>query len=153
VNMWVDLDRRIKTAADGRRLGLDGGLDPAAEAVPRRRALRAEAERGAEVFSAVVGGAYAEAVEYGSGESRGIAIRGGRLVAWREEGGRREVLADLLLDERSAELVYEALKRTDGAQFGALFEAVANAEMCIGADGRASFCCEGFDCAAELLGA
>jgi hypothetical protein len=106
----------------------------------------------AEAFFTVVGGAYAEAVEYRSGESRGIAIRGGRLVAWREGGGRREVLVNLLLDKHDAELVYEALKRIDGAQFGMLFDVITNAEICIGADGRAHICGEGFDYVAELLG-
>jgi hypothetical protein len=102
--------------------------------------------------STVVGGAYAEAVEYRSGESRGIAIRGGRLVVWREDGGRRKVLVDLLLDKHDAELVYEVLRRIDGVQFGTLFDVVTNAEVCIGADGRAHLCGEGFDCVAELLG-
>jgi hypothetical protein len=106
----------------------------------------------AEAFSTVVGGAYAEAVECRSGESRGIAIRGGQLAAWREGGRRREVLADLLLDKHDAELVYEVLRRIDGAQFGTLFDVVTNAEVCIGADGRAHLCGEGYDCVAELLG-
>ncbi len=107
----------------------------------------------AEVFSTVIGDAYAEAVEYRSGESRGIAIRGGRLVVWKKEGGRRKVLVDLLLDKHNAELVYEALKRIDGTQFDTLFDVVTNAEICIGADGRAHFCDESFDYVSELLGA
>jgi hypothetical protein len=57
-------------------------------------------------------------------------------------GGRREVLVDLLLDKHSAELAYEVLRRIDGAQFGTLFDVITNAEVCIGADGRAHFCDE-----------
>jgi hypothetical protein len=100
----------------------------------------------AEVLSTVVGGNCAEAVERGSGGSRGISLRGDQLTVWVERGGRREVLLDVLLDRYSAEQVYEALKRLeDGAQFGILFDVLTNAEMCIGVDGRVHFCDEGFD--------
>ncbi len=100
----------------------------------------------AEVLVTVVGGNYAEAVERGSDGSRGISIRGDRLVVWTEKGGRREALLDVLLDRYSAEQVYEALKRLDGgAQFGLLFDVLTNAEVCIGVDGRVHFCDEGFD--------
>jgi hypothetical protein len=105
---------------------------------------------GAEVFSTVVGEGYAEAVEHGSGGSRGISLSGGRLVMWVEAHGRREVLLDVLLDRHSAELVLEALKRVDGAQFDLLFKALTNAEMCVGVDGRVHFCDEGFDYAVGL---
>jgi len=100
----------------------------------------------AEVLSTVVGEGYAEAVEHGSGGSRGISLSGGRLVVWTEERGRREVLIDVLLGRHSAELVLEALKRLeDGVQFDLLFNVLTNAEMCVGADGRVYFCDEGFD--------
>lgn len=107
----------------------------------------------AEAFSTVVGGTYAEAVEYRSNRSRGIALHGERLTLWVDVGGHREAVLDLLLDKHDAGLVYEVLKRIDGAQFGMLFDVIANAEICIGADGRARFCDEGFDYVAELLGA
>ena len=100
----------------------------------------------AEVFSTVVGEGYAEAVEHGSGGSRGISLRGGRLVVWTEERGRREVLIDVLLDRGDAVAVYEALKRLeDGMQFNQLFNVLTNAEMCVGTDGRVHFCDEDFD--------
>jgi len=107
----------------------------------------------AEVFSTVVGEGYAEAVERGSGGSRGISLRGGRLVVWTEERGRREVLIDVLLDRGNAVAVYEALKRLeDGAQFDLLFNVLTNAEMCVGADGRVHFCDDGFDYVVEGRG-
>ncbi len=100
----------------------------------------------AEVLVTVAGGAYAEAVERGGGGSRGISLRGDRLVVWMEGGSRREALLDAVLDRYSAEQVYEALKRLDGgAQFGMLFDVLTNAEVCIGVDGRVHFCDEGFD--------
>jgi hypothetical protein len=95
-----------------------------------------------EVLTTVVGDAYAAAVEHGS-EIRGISIRGDRLTVWR--GGRREVLLDALLDEGDAGLVVEAVKRIrDSMQFDELFNALMNAEMCGGDDGRVHICDEGF---------
>ncbi len=100
----------------------------------------------AEVLVVEIGDNYAEAVKRGGGGSRGISLRGDRLVVWTEEDGGREVLLDAVLDRYSAERVYEALKRLeDDAQFDVLFDVLTNAEVCIGVDGRVSFCDEGFD--------
>jgi hypothetical protein len=98
----------------------------------------------AEVFVTAFGDGYAEAVEHGSGGSRGISLHGDRLVVWVERGGRREVLLDVLLDRGDAGRLEKALVE-DGAQFDLLFNVITNAEMCIGVDGRAHFCDEGFD--------
>ncbi len=99
----------------------------------------------AEVLVAEVGGAYAEVAEHGGGGSRGISLQGNRLIVWTEGGGRREVLLDVFLDRYSAEQVYEALKRVeDGARFGLLFDALANAEVCVGVDGHAYICNKDF---------
>jgi hypothetical protein len=96
----------------------------------------------AEVLSTVIEGNCAEAVEHGSGGSRGISLRGDRLVVWVERGGRREVLLDVILDRGGAERLEKALI---GTPFDLLFNVVTNAEMCFGADGRAHFCDEEFD--------
>jgi len=98
----------------------------------------------AEVLSTVIEGNYVEAVEHGSGGSRGISLQGDRLVVWVERGGRREVLLDVLLDRGDAGRLEKALVE-GGAQFDLLFNVLTNAEMCIGVDGRVHFCDEGFD--------
>jgi len=103
----------------------------------------------AEVFVTAFGGGYVEAVEHGSWGSRGISLRDGWLVAWVEGGGRREVLLDVLLDRSDAERLEKALVE-GGTRFDLLFDVITNAEMCIGADGRAHFCGEGFDYAVGL---
>jgi len=97
------------------------------------------------VFATVIGDAYAEAVERGS-EARGISLHGDRLIAWVEEGGRRNVLLDVLLDKGDAGLMFEALKRVkDAVLFDRLFDVLTNAGMCTGENGRVHICDEGFD--------
>jgi hypothetical protein len=99
----------------------------------------------AEVFTTVVGDGYAEAVEQGS-ETRGISLHGDRLTAWVEEGGRREVLLDVLLDKGDAGLLFETLKRLKSSDgFDELFNFLTNAEICTDGKGRAHICDEGFD--------
>ena len=98
----------------------------------------------AEVLSTVIEDNYVETVEHGSGGSRGISLHGDRLVVWVERGGRREVLLDVLMDRGDAGRLEKALVE-GGAQFDLLFNVLTNAELCIGVDGRAHFCDEGFD--------
>jgi hypothetical protein len=107
----------------------------------------------AEVLTTAVGDAYAAAVEGSEGsETRGISIRGDRLTVWTERDGRREVLLDALLDEGDAGLLFEALKRIkDPARFDEIFDAITNAEMCTGDDGRIHICDEDFGHVVEIL--
>jgi hypothetical protein len=66
-------------------------------------------------FSAVIGGAYAEAVERRSGEGRGTAIRSNRLAVWREGGGRRVAVHTEHLSDDEADAVLRVENFTQSA--------------------------------------
>jgi hypothetical protein len=105
----------------------------------------------AEVLTTVIEDAYAEAVRRGD-EVRGISLYGDRLVVWVERDGRRSPLLDALLNQGDAGMLFAALKHVKSpAQFDGLFNALVNAGMCTGDNGRVHICDEDFHGIVSIL--